>query len=352
MLIKHNSPCIDTLDIQSVMDVMRSGYIAEGPVVEQFEKEFGLKNVIPYCRAVINGTSAIYLGLLALKIEKGDEVLLPTYVCSALLNAIFMVGAKPVLADIMEDDFNISVLEIYKKITKKTKAIIIPHIHGMPFSHFSDIPEGISVLEDCATAIGSCLNGIPVGNSGNISIFSFYATKYITTGNGGMVCTHDAAIDRFVGDYREFDCCSIYKPRFNFQMGDLQASLGLSQLKRLEEIKLKRKIIAARYKEFFKEKGIEWQKADSDSLEYNNYRLIIRIDNKNRDRIKDGLEKMGISCIIPIDNYELLHNYLHLSSGSFPVAEKIAASTLSMPIYPSLKENELDYVIECLTKIV
>lgn len=343
--ISHNKPTVTEDDILAVTEVLQSGYIAQGDKVAEMEDLLSKYSGIPFSVAVSNGTTALYLALYACGISEGDEVIIPTYVCSALLNAIFMHKAKPVLVDVNETDFNISWSEVFSRISVKTKAIIVPHIHGMPSQIACGLPSNITIIEDCATALKSCIDGKHVGNKGSLSIFSFYATKYATSGQGGLVCFHQPQFIEKVIDYRDFDCCNHYIPRFNFQMTDMQAALGVSQLQNIQNFSDRRKWIAIRYQQFFDEYNVDYQKPSSNAISYNNYRFIIKLDQERRNTVMSGLKRQGVDCIVPIEDYELLHNYLHLPKTDFPVAERIAATTLSLPIYPLLSDEQLEYIL-------
>ena len=351
-MIQHNKPCFDSQDEQAVIAALQSGYVAQGKEVESLEIE--LASYIGCRRSVLvnSGTTAIYLALHSINVGKGDEVVLPTYVCSALLNAIFMIGANPCLVDVNEDDFNINWDKVEANIGTNTKAIIVPHIHGMPSAlpgaTFHDIP----IIEDCATALGTYFispEGVNIhaGNTAKVSILSFYASKFCSMGYGGFVISNQDIIANSVFNFREFDCVEEYEPRFNFQVSDLNAALGRSQLKKVDTFLKKRKEIRDKYDAIFDAKGIKRQEPSID-CEYNNYRYIIRLNAQEVEEFSSYLFDKGIKTIIPIESYELLHNYLKLSKKGFEVAENIARTTLSIPIYPALTESEVDYIVETI----
>lgn len=351
-MIQHNKPFFDQQDHDAVNSVIDRGYVAQGSEVDLFEQELSAFTSIPYSVLVNSGTTAIYLALYALNVSKGDEVILPTYVCSALLNAINMIGGKPVLVDVKDQNFNINWELVDERINSNTKAILVPHIHGMPSYVPGSEYKGVPIIEDCATAIGSYVKNDKgtyehVGNISVLSITSFYATKFCSMGYGGFVMTKREDIANSVLNYREFDCVEEYKPRFNFQVSDLNAALGRSQLQKADSFLKRREYIRSRYDEVFDSKGIKRQTPLVD-CKYNNYRYIIRFSSEERERFSSYLLEKGIKTIVPIESYELLHNYMKLSSKEFQTAENITKTTLSVPIYPALSDNEIDYITEII----
>lgn len=343
ILIEHNKPTIGKEEADAILKVIYSGWIAQGNEVEKFENEFSdfLGFGPGHAIAVSSGTAAIYILLLALGIKSGDEVITSTYVCSAVLNAIFLAKAKPVLVDI-DCNFNISFEQTKKKINSKTKAIIVPHIFGMPADVDKFIKLKIPIIEDCAQAIGSKLNGKYVGTFGKAAIFSFYASKMITTGYGGMVFSKDKVLIKKIDDYRQFDCRKEYKPRFNFHMSDILAAMGRAQLKKLPSLLKERRMIANKYYQVLPV-GKVWPAKNCEDRQPNYYRFLLCTDQPSK--IRSYLEKKGIKTIVPIETFELLHRYLKQKPADFPISEKIAKATLSLPVYPSLTTAEIKKII-------
>jgi len=352
-IIPHNKPTITGKEIQSISKILKLGWIAQGKEVEQFENDLChkyLKQSMGHAVAFSNGTSALYVALIALGIKPRNEIIIPSYVCSSILNAIYLAQAKPILVDVNENDFNISFEDTLKKINKKTKAIIIPHTFGMPADMDKFTKLNIPIIEDCAQSIGSELTGKPTGNFGEISVFSFYASKVITTGYGGMAFSKDKNIVEKLKDYREFDCRETYKPRFNFQMSDIQAAIGRVQLKSLPNFLKKRKKIASYYYNIIPpDKTWPPINLKEERKKTNFYRFLIRTEKPLK--IKILLEKQGIKTIIPIEKRELLHRYLKLNPLRFPTSEKISQTTLSIPIYPSLKQKEINLICKSVKSL-
>lgn len=342
-MIPHNRPTIGEEEIEAVKEVLKSGWVAQGKRVKEFEDLFcwylGWES--EFAAAFSSGTAALYVTLVTLGITSGAEVIIPTYVCPAVLNAIYLARANPVLVDIDPYCFNISFEETKEKINSKTKAIIVPHIFGVPADVDKFVELGIPIVEDCAQAIGAKLNGKHLGTFGEVAIFSFYASKVLTTGYGGMIFSKDKNFIEKVKDYREFDCRQEYKPRFNFQMSDFQAAMGKIQLKRLPYFLEKRRKIANEYYKILPLEKV-WPLRSFSSKKPNFYRFLVR--TKKPNDMKLFMKEKGIKAIIPMETYELLHRYLNQDPHNFPVSDDIAKTTLSLPIYPSLTDSEIQKI--------
>lgn len=351
-MIPHNQPTIESEEIKVVNEVLRSRQISQGAYVTKLEKAIAKSLGEKFeSIAVSSGTAALYLALKHLGLSKNDEVVVPTYVCSALLNAIFLLEAKPVLVDIDPNDFNISLQETMKKLTLKVKAVVVPHIYGMPAAIDKFVNLKVPIIEDCAQAIGASVDDKPVGGFGEVAIFSFYATKMITTGQGGMVASKNRKLINIIRDYREFDYRRDYKPRFNFQMTDLQAALGLVQFKKLNQFIARRRQIAKFYSEILAEKDYIMLPTEMKGRKSCWYRYVMRTSESLVNRIRDQLDRAGIRTIVPIQTFELLHRYLKLSPEDFPQAEKLAKTTLSLPIFPDLTDQQLQVIGKVLSKV-
>lgn len=351
-IVPHNRPSISDKDIDCVCNALASLQLAQGSRVEQFEKKLcaflvSKKETPLQGVAVSSGTVALFLALYSLDVKPSDEIIIPTYACSAILNAVYRIGATPVLVDVDPDTWNIDYESVVASITPKTKAIIVTHTFGVPAEINRFVAMGIPVIEDCAQSIGATVNGDKVGTFGTISVFSFYATKMLTTGQGGMVVSSDSRVIEKIRDYREFDRREVYYPRFNFQMTDFQAALGLSQLDKLGSFISKRRSVAGIYRDAIRGKNnVVWQGL-FDNTEPNFYRFVLKFKDNSLEWL-NLMRKNGIECIRPIEPYELLHRYLALNYKDFPVAEEIARSSLSVPIFPGLKEIQVERVRNAL----
>lgn len=352
-MIAHSRPTLDESDYKAVMEVIRSGYISQGEKVREFEEKLSSYIGVKGGVATSSGTAALHLALLVLGIKEGDEVILPTYVCTAPLNAIYYTGAKPVIVDINEDDFNISTSEVNKRLTSRTKAIIVPHMFGQPADMDRILDIGVPVIEDCAHSIGAEYQSVgvseyrKVGSFGVFSIFSFYATKMFASGEGGMVLSDDKKLLSKIKDLKDYDEKDDFKVRFNYKMTDIEAALGLNQLKKLPSFIKKRKEIAKKYNKVFSGcRGVQLG-VPTNIRESVFYRYILKVGG-DIETLINKLQDGGIECRKPV--YKPLHQYLGLKN--FPVAERVHKSAISIPIYPSLTDEEVDFIIKTASAIL
>jgi dTDP-4-amino-4,6-dideoxygalactose transaminase len=302
--------------------------------------------------AVSSGTAALYLALYALGIRADDEVIVPTYSCSALLNAVHLHGARSVVVDVSRDDYNIAPAEVRRRITPRTRAVVVPHIYGVPAAIEEIAALGVPVVEDCAQSLGGTLRGRPTGGWGTVAIFSFYATKVITTGYGGMVASADPDLIARCRDYREFDQRQDYIPRFNFQLSDMQAALGLSQLSRLAGFIERRRWIHSQYRGRIAGSRALRLQAALPQAKPNGFRFVVEFPTGDHvSEARRAFHEAGVETIIPIERYELLHRYLGLHPGEFPAAEEIVDRTLSLPTYPGMTDDDVRRVAGVLERL-
>ena len=329
-MIPHNKPTLGREEIRATKRVINSGCLVQGEEVKCFEDEFCKYLGLPtgHAVSVSSGSAALFLALWALN-AKNKMVSFPVYVCSALKNAVAMIGAKERFVDTESDSPNINI-----DILNRTKPdiAIIPHMYGIPVDINS--VNKIPIIEDCCQSLGAVINGESTGLKGDIGIFSFYATKLITTGgHGGMVVSKNELLIETVRDYIEFDGRDDRNNRFNFQMTDLQAAIGREQLRKLPGFLKRREEIFMMY-----------QDAGFNLLYNNNsvkYRAVIRTDSPI-DIIKKLLKK-NIKAIVPIEHWELLDE-----PTKFPNALELTKKTVSIPCYPSLTNSEVNKVIRTI----
>ena len=335
-MIEHNKPTLGKQEQQAVSRVLKSGYVAQGLEVKKFEEEFCDFLGLPEQHAVSlsSGTSALFMALWSLN-AKNKPIAMPVYVCSALRNSVSMAQAKEILIDNALDSPNICLNQLQKS---DADIAIVPHMFGLP-SEIQGI-KNINIIEDCAQSLGSSIGNKKTGLIGKVGVFSFYATKLMTSGGqGGMFVSKDKNLVDKVRDYRDFDCRKDEKHRFNFQMTDVQASIGREQLKQLPGFLERRQEIFIMYRE-----------SDLDLLESKDntpvyYRAVIKVNNPVE--IKDKLLKQGIKTIIPIEDWELLDN-----GSKYKNAYNLTQTTLSLPIYPSLTNHEVVNITNLLKRII
>jgi perosamine synthetase len=304
---------------------------------------------VKYAKATTSGTAALHLALLSLGVSKEDEVIIPSYVCESVLNAVIYTGAKPILADIdqnFENGFNISAKTIKPLITKKTKAIVVVHLFGIPvdIDSIRKISKKIPIIEDCAQSLGASYKGKMLGSFGDVSIFSFYATKVISTGHGGMVLTNSKSIKKILNNLTQYDKKEDYGIAYNYCLTDIQSALGLSQLSKLKSFLKRRQKIAREYDKSFSKIGMDLPKSIEGEIKF---RYVLR--TKSFEKLKTlqkKLQKKGIIACEPI--FKPLHRYLKLNSRNFKNTELAQNTNLSIPIYPSLTEGEVNYIKKSL----
>lgn len=351
-IIPHNQPTVGKEELDAVARTIRRKWFLAGPEVEKFEKSIATFAHKKYALAVNSGSAALHLCLVLLGVKPNDEVIVPTYTDSALLNVIHYQGAEPVVVDIEKDGFNINPEDVKKKITKKTKAIIVPHTFGFPAKIHEIKKLGIPVIEDAAQALGSIYQNKPLGSFEDLSIFSFYTTKMLATGQGGIVTTNEKAKYHNLKDLINYDRRDNYIVRYNYQMTDIAASIGNAQFEKLPSFIKRRGTIAAKYQKLLDRKGvIYYPKKEEDNV--NHYRFVVKFpDQKTRDSVQQKLARKGITTIPPLKNYQQLHNVLRLPKNEFPNAENISYTTLSLPIFPGLTEDDVAQIIVALDTVL
>ncbi|MBP9716663.1 MAG: DegT/DnrJ/EryC1/StrS family aminotransferase [Candidatus Levybacteria bacterium] len=350
-IIKHNKPLLGKDELNAVDEVIRSEWIIADSQVKKFEKSIASMNKFKYAVALNSGTAAIHLALLSLGVKKSDEVILSAFTVADPLNAINYTGAKTVLVDVEKNSCDIDVEQIKRKITNKTKAIIVPHMLGS-FAKIEELENlGIPIINDCAQSIGGIYKGKPIGSYGDLTIFSFYATKLITTGQGGMVLTNNKRRAKFMRDTIDYNGRTNYKVRFNYPMTDLSAAVGNVQLKKLDSFIKRRREIGLRYQNTIKDKNISFFPNSKDDYS-NYYRFVLKFTSrKKRDDAKKLFIKNRITAIIPIKEYELLYNCVSENKKDYPNSLEMANTCLSIPIYPALKEEEIKRIVEVLESL-
>jgi perosamine synthetase len=341
VIIPHSRPFLDQDDVAAVSEVLSSGEIAQGEKVREFEDGIARFVGAKYGVACSSGTAALHLALLGLGVGAGDEVVMPSYVCSSPYFATVQAGALPKIADIDIADFNLSVESAKKQLAAKTKAMIVPHMFGTA-AEIDDLLElGVPVIEDCAQSLGAEYRGRRVGSYGAVSTFSFYATKMIAAGEGGMVLTSSREFYGRLVDLRDYDKKPLVPAKYNYKMTDFQAALGLSQLRKLERFIERRTEIARVYTESFSKYDVELPTSPSYKKSVF-FRYIVKLSDMRR--VQDAAKRKGVVCEKPV--FQPLHSALSLKG--YPNSDAAREGALSIPLYPALTENEVEYVVSTL----
>lgn len=339
MRIPHSRPLIDQEDIEAVAEVLASGMIAQGEKVKEFEEAMARFVGVRHGVAVSSGTSALHLALIAIGVKAGDEVIMPSYICPSPYLAALHAGAVPKIVDIDLTDLNICGRTVKKHVSPKTKVLIVPHMFGTPAELDGLLGLGVPVIEDCAQSLGAEYKGQPVGGLGEMSITSFYATKMMTTGEGGMVLTNNSEFCSRLIEARDYDKKPLNCIRYNYKMTDFQAALGLSQLEKLPNFIERRREIASVYTSRLSEYNIDIPHVYSHKKPVF-YRYVIMAENA--ELIQKRAKENGVTCEKPV--YKPLHT--SLSGSSCPNADKAHDKALSIPLYPGLSKAEIKYMLQ------
>jgi len=358
-MIPIAKPIIDEDEISAVTVVLRSGIIAQGRKVEEFEEAFAGFIGTKYAIAVNSGTAALHIALLAQGIGEGDEVITSPFTFIATANSILFTGAKPVFADIEEDSFNIAPDSIVEKITPRTRAIMPVHLYGQPcdMKKIMGIADEhkLAVIEDACQAHGAEYEGKKVGSFGT-GCFSFYPTKNITTGEGGMITTNDKDIAQKARMIRSHGQRERYFHEilgYNYRMTDIAAAIGLCQLGKLVGFNNKRignaEFLTGRLSGI---KGLIPPHVRPNAKHvFHQYTVRVTQDfGISRDELRQKLMNKGVATEIyyplPIHKQPLYQNSGY--NDHLPNSEKAAREVLSLPVHPSLTKKDLEYIVDAL----
>jgi perosamine synthetase len=362
-MIPIAKPIIEDDDVNAVARVLKGGMLAQGEEVEKFEEEFAKYIGTRHAVAVSNGTAALDIILKAIGIKKGHEVIVPDFTFIASANVVLYQGAKVVFADIREDTFNIAIDDVKRKISKKTKAIMVVHLFGQPadMDELKEICEkrDIILVEDACQAHGAEYNGKKVGSFG-IGAFSFYPTKNITTGEGGIITTDDEKIAEFARMYRDQGQKDKYEHVIvghNMRMTNIAAAMGRAQLKKLDVWNEKRiKNAKMLTKGLAGVRGIVPPYIEK-NVKHVFHQYVIKVEKEfsmNREGLKIFLAENGVGSGVhypkPI-HLQPLYQKLGYDKNICPKSALIANKVLSLPVHPAVSEEDIDYIVEVFQKI-
>lgn len=370
-------PLIGEEEIAEVADSLRSGWVTAGPKVKRFEQDFAAYIGAKHAIAVNSCTAALHTSLSALGIGPGDEVIVPTLTFCATANVVVHLGATPVIVDV-DQNFQMSIEAMYRAITPRTKAIVVVHYAGqactlndiMAVAHSHNIP----IVEDAAHAVGAEYEGAKVGSHGNTVCFSFYAIKNMTTGEGGMIATSD---DALAGRLRLLSLhgmsrdawkryteagswyYEIMEAGYKYNMTDIQAALGIHQLRRLDGFIRRRQEIAVMYDEGFSDMTelLLPPRLPERNHTFHLYPIRLLPDRLklNRSEFIDELHTRNIGTsvhFIPLHRHPFYHERYGYRPDQFPVAEDIYRGLLSLPLYPKMTDQDVVDVIDAVRDIV
>jgi len=376
--LPYNQPDITEAEIEAVAETLRSGWLAPGPRARAFEAAFASYTGAKHAVALDSATAGMHLALLAMGIGAGDEVITTPTTFAATVNVIIHAGATPVLADIDPDDYCIDPAAVERALTPHTKAIMPVH-HAGSACRMDEMlalarTHGLRVVEDAAHAIGTQIGGRQIGADSDAAVFSFYPTKNVTAGRGGMLVTDDGELadrcrllalhgmsndawDRYTArgswSYR------VLAPGYNYAMSDLQAALGHAQFARVDEFQRKRRELAQRYDERFAGMAEVVRPIEREGTTHAWHLYVIRLRPETltigRDAFIDALKERGIGTsvhFIPIHHHPYYRETYGWAPGDFPAADHAFETMISLPLYTRMTGAEVDRVAEAVEEIV
>jgi dTDP-4-amino-4,6-dideoxygalactose transaminase len=376
--LPFSRPTISQEAIDEVVACLKSGWITTGPRVKQFEEDLKAYVSAPHALALSSATAGLHLVFAAMKLAPGDEVITTPMTFAATLNTIVLTGGKPVLVDVEPGTYNMDVAKIEKAITKRTRAIMPVHFAGLPVDlgplYALAKKYDLRVIEDAAHAIGTEYKGKRIGSFGDIQVFSFHPNKNMTTGEGGCVVTRDpkmadeVALLRFHGMDREAwnrfgkkgsQHYEIIAPGYKYNMMDMQAALGLHQLKALDGFIKRRTELALRYQDLlagWSQLSLPKAPAYAHLHAWHLYTPLVNPEaaGMDRDAFMQGLKERNIGTGL---HYRAVHLYPYyreqfgFKRGDFPNAESISDRIVSLPLFPTMTDGDQDRVIAALTDL-
>jgi perosamine synthetase len=361
---------IDDDDVAAVVEVLRSDWLTTGPAVERFERSFAQLVGAEHAVAVVNGTAALHLAMLAAGVGPGDEVIVPTLTFAASANAARYVGATVRFCDVRPDTLGIDVEQAARLVTPRTRAIVVVDYAGIP-CELDDVmrlagEHGLTVIEDACHAVGATYRGRSVGSIAHLSTFSFHPVKHLTTGEGGMVTTADPDLDRRLRRLRNHGIDSDFRQResagtweydvvelgFNFRLSDINAALGASQVRKVPGWVERRRQLADRYRDLIRDLPVTMLvEPDHVRASWHLFPVLIETGDgaPRRSDVFTALRSAGIGVNV---HYRPLHLHTTFRTTDvgqhFPVAEDAYARLLSLPMWHGLSDDEQDGVVERL----
>jgi len=344
-------PEVGDAELAEIREVLESGQLTMGPKTVEFEQLLAPRAGTSEAIAVSSGTAALHVAVLALGIGPGDEVLVPAYTFPATGNVVALAGATPVLVDVDPETMNIDPEDAARKVTPRTKAVLAVHLFGRP-ARIEELPDGLPVIEDAAGALGASRGGRACGSLGALACFSFHPRKIVTTGEGGAISTDDPELAESARSLRHHgwspshEYADLPKPAFNYRISEIEAALGIPQLRRFDELYAAYDRVASGYTERLRDLVTTPSTDPGDRHGWQAY--VVQVDE--RDRVMAGLREAGVQC--QIGTYALHRLGAYRDQGSFPGADAAFERALALPLHTRLTEAELDRVADELDKLV
>jgi perosamine synthetase len=365
--IPFSGPDITERELSAVTEVIKSGWLAHGKYSKRLEELFCEYTGAKHATTVSCCTAGLHLSCLAAGFGPGDEVIVPAQTHAATAHAVEYTGAKPVFADVDRTTGNITIDEIERNLSRRTRGLIPVHMAGYPceMDRIGDIcnDRGLVLIEDCAHAIGTIQGGRHVGNFGTTGCFSFYPTKQITTGEGGVVVSNDESAIGFVEKYKAFGIDTppelrvkpgVYDVRglgYNFRMTDFQAALGVGQMERYAENVKRRRENARWYTELLSGDDRFEVPEYSDDHSYFLFQVIVK-EPLDRDHVVRHLKENGVGLSIhyatPVPLMTYYKDKYSYSAGDFPNAVRYGNQSISLPVHPKVSRDDIQYVVDTM----
>jgi perosamine synthetase len=375
-VLPYGHHLIDEADIACVIEILRSDWLTTGPVVEAFEDALAEYVGAKYAVAVSSGTAALHAAMDALRVGPGDEVIVPSMTFAATANAVIFQGAMPVFADVDPQYLLIDPEQVEAKITSRTKAIVAVDYAGQPcdYDALRSLAErhGFALVADACHSLGATNKGQPVGTLADLSTFSFHPVKHITTGEGGMITTNDDELARRMRTFRNHGITTDHRQRsekgswfyemvdlgFNYRLTDFQCALGLSQLQKLPDWISRRQMIAGRYENSFSSHGAVRPLGVRENVSHAYHLYVVRLNREgllaDRATIFASLRAEGIGVnvhYIPVHLHPFYRERFGTRPGLCPVAEAAYEELLSLPIFPSMNNDDVKDVVKAVNKV-
>ena len=366
-MISINAPQIGKEEIEAVVKVLKTGVLTSGlgagPKVTEFENAFAKFVRAKHAIAMNSGTAALHSSLAAAGVKAGDEVILPSFTFVATAEVVVFNRAKPVFVDINPDTYTISPKAIAKAVTKKTRAIMPVDLYGMPadVQPIKEIAEkhGLRIVEDAAQAHGAICKGKPAGAFADAACWSFYGSKNMTTGEGGMITTNSdeiAEMPRYIRSHGEKKKYQSLMLGHNYHMPEIAAAMGIEQLKKLPKFVAKRRQNARRLTENLEKAKSLQLPTEPEGFKCSWYLYTVRLKNakrKKRDDVVEKLKQRGIDAFICYVNpIHLMPYYRRFGRCRLPETEKASAQVLSLPVHPGVTSKQIDFISENLLHLV